>query len=177
LAPLRYALPMEYVFTPPNVYQFRVVVQGISPLIWRRLLLSSDVSLATLHATFRSSSPGATCIYMPSVSTARNTAARVSAVPTSRTTRVTCHLARCTCTEESISPTSTSLLITGSVTSDLQPCYPWTHDVAAPSGRADDFIRGIWLGSLPGGGGAGPGVSAAQPGSRRSSHDWSFMDI
>ena len=39
---------MEHVCTPPNVYQFRVVVQGISPLVWRRLLVCSDMSLATL---------------------------------------------------------------------------------------------------------------------------------
>jgi hypothetical protein len=41
---------MEHGFTPPHVYQFRVVVQGISPLIWRHLLVRSDMSLATLHA-------------------------------------------------------------------------------------------------------------------------------
>jgi Plasmid pRiA4b ORF-3-like protein len=44
---------MEHAFTPPNVYQFRVVVQGISPLIWRRLLIRSDMSLATLHAALQ----------------------------------------------------------------------------------------------------------------------------
>jgi Plasmid pRiA4b ORF-3-like protein len=33
----------------PNIYQLRVVVQGISPLIWRRLLVRSDMSLAALH--------------------------------------------------------------------------------------------------------------------------------
>ena len=37
----------------PNAYQFRVVVQGISPLIWRRLLIPSDTSLATLHAVLQ----------------------------------------------------------------------------------------------------------------------------
>jgi hypothetical protein len=36
-----------------NVYQFRVVLQGISPLIWRRLLIRSDMSLATLHTTLQ----------------------------------------------------------------------------------------------------------------------------
>jgi hypothetical protein len=41
---------MEPSSIPPNVYQFRVVLQGISPLIWRRLLIRSDMSLATLHA-------------------------------------------------------------------------------------------------------------------------------
>jgi len=38
---------------PPCIYQFRVVVQGISPLIWRRLLVRSDMSLATLHTTLQ----------------------------------------------------------------------------------------------------------------------------
>lgn len=38
---------------PPHVYQFRVVLQGISPLIWRRLLLRSDMSLAILHAALQ----------------------------------------------------------------------------------------------------------------------------
>jgi hypothetical protein len=37
----------------PNVYQFRIVVQGISPLIWRRLLIRSDMSLAALHAALQ----------------------------------------------------------------------------------------------------------------------------
>lgn len=31
------------------VYQFRVVLVGISPLIWRRLLVQSDTTLADLH--------------------------------------------------------------------------------------------------------------------------------
>jgi hypothetical protein len=53
LAPLQYPPPMEHAFTAPHVYQFRVVVQGISPLIWRRLLIRSDMSLATLHATLQ----------------------------------------------------------------------------------------------------------------------------
>ena len=44
---------MEHAFTAPHVNQFRVVVQGISPLIWRRLLIRSDMSLATLHAALQ----------------------------------------------------------------------------------------------------------------------------
>jgi hypothetical protein len=44
---------MEQVCIPLNVYQFRVAVQGISPLIWRRLLVRSDMSLATLYATLQ----------------------------------------------------------------------------------------------------------------------------
>ena len=53
MAPLRYPPRMKYAFTPPNIYQFRVVVQGISPLIWRRILIRSDMSLATLHTTLQ----------------------------------------------------------------------------------------------------------------------------
>ena len=44
---------MEHAFTSPHVYQFRVVVQGVSPLIWRRLHIRSDMSLATFHATLQ----------------------------------------------------------------------------------------------------------------------------
>jgi hypothetical protein len=44
---------MEPTSFPPSVYQFRVVMQGISPLIWRRLLVRSDMSLASLHTTLQ----------------------------------------------------------------------------------------------------------------------------
>ena len=33
----------------PGIYQLRVVVQGVSPLIWCRLLVRSSMSLAPLH--------------------------------------------------------------------------------------------------------------------------------
>jgi hypothetical protein len=35
------------------VYPLRVVLSGISPLIWRRLLVCSDSTIADLHATFQ----------------------------------------------------------------------------------------------------------------------------
>ena len=37
----------------PFVYQLRVVLRGVSPLIWRRLLVGSDSSIADLHATLQ----------------------------------------------------------------------------------------------------------------------------
>jgi Plasmid pRiA4b ORF-3-like protein len=37
----------------PFVYQLRVVLRGVSPLIWRRLLVPSDSSIADLHATLQ----------------------------------------------------------------------------------------------------------------------------
>ena len=33
----------------PAIYQLRVVLRGISPLIWRRLLVADEVSIAGLH--------------------------------------------------------------------------------------------------------------------------------
>ena len=33
----------------PAIYQLRVVLHGVSPLVWRRLLVASDTSLAQLH--------------------------------------------------------------------------------------------------------------------------------
>jgi Plasmid pRiA4b ORF-3-like protein len=35
------------------VYQLRVILRGVSPLIWRRLLVRSDSTIADLHATFQ----------------------------------------------------------------------------------------------------------------------------
>ena len=35
------------------VYQFKMVLRGISPMIWRRLLLRSDHSIADLHYTIQ----------------------------------------------------------------------------------------------------------------------------
>ena len=35
------------------VYQLRVVLRGVSPLIWRRLLVRGDSTVADLHATLQ----------------------------------------------------------------------------------------------------------------------------
>ena len=37
----------------PSLYQLRVVVHGVSPLIWRRLLLPADTTIAGLHAVLQ----------------------------------------------------------------------------------------------------------------------------
>jgi hypothetical protein len=37
----------------PSVYQLRVVVRGVSPLIWRRLLILADTTIADLHAVLQ----------------------------------------------------------------------------------------------------------------------------
>jgi len=37
----------------PVVYQLKVVLRGVSPMIWRRLLVRSDSTIADLHATLQ----------------------------------------------------------------------------------------------------------------------------
>ena len=37
----------------PSVYRLRVVVRGVSPLIWRRLLVPADTTIAGLHAVLQ----------------------------------------------------------------------------------------------------------------------------
>ena len=39
--------------SPATVYQLRVVLRGISPLIWRRLLVPADITIADLHAVLQ----------------------------------------------------------------------------------------------------------------------------
>src|SRR5215510_5572249 len=36
-----------------NIYQIRIVLLGISPIIWRRLLVSSNLTIADLHETLQ----------------------------------------------------------------------------------------------------------------------------
>jgi len=43
---------------PSCVYQFRVVVQGISPLIWRQCLVGGDMPLVTIHTMARATALG-----------------------------------------------------------------------------------------------------------------------
>jgi Plasmid pRiA4b ORF-3-like protein len=40
---------MESSHPLPSIYQLRIVTRGISPLIWRRLLVRCDTTLAQLH--------------------------------------------------------------------------------------------------------------------------------
>jgi hypothetical protein len=44
---------VEHSSLSPYTDQFRVVVRVISPLIWRQILIRSDLSLATRHAAPR----------------------------------------------------------------------------------------------------------------------------
>jgi hypothetical protein len=37
----------------PAVHQLRIVVRGVSPLIWRRVLVRGDTTIAALHATLQ----------------------------------------------------------------------------------------------------------------------------
>lgn len=46
-------MPVLLTNREPVVYQLRVVLRGVSPLIWRRLLVCSDSTIADLHATLQ----------------------------------------------------------------------------------------------------------------------------
>jgi hypothetical protein len=41
---------MTIAATPPSIYQFRIVLRGISPLIWRRVLVHSNITLVVVSA-------------------------------------------------------------------------------------------------------------------------------
>src|SRR5713226_1476920 len=44
-------MPFLSTSSEASVYQLRVVLRGVSPLIWRRFLVRSDSTIADLHAT------------------------------------------------------------------------------------------------------------------------------
>src|SRR6266704_3127079 len=46
-------MPEPPAFSEPVVYQLRVVLRGVSPLIWRRLLVRSHSTIADLHASLQ----------------------------------------------------------------------------------------------------------------------------
>ncbi len=46
-------MPFLSTSSEASVYQLRVVLRAVSPLIWRRLLVRSDTTIADLHATFQ----------------------------------------------------------------------------------------------------------------------------
>src|SRR4029450_618192 len=37
----------------PSIHRLRIVLRGVSPLIWRRVLVRGDTSIAALHAAFQ----------------------------------------------------------------------------------------------------------------------------
>ena len=68
----------------PSVYQLRVVVHGVSPLIWRRLLVRADTTIAGLHARCcRPPSAGRARTCTGSSSRVASTASGMSVVPAS----------------------------------------------------------------------------------------------
>jgi Plasmid pRiA4b ORF-3-like protein len=46
-------MPQPVTNPEPVVYQLRVLLRSVSPLIWRRLLVRSNSTIAELHATFQ----------------------------------------------------------------------------------------------------------------------------
>ena len=52
-SPLQYPPPLQPSFIESSIYQLRLVLQGISSLIWRWIFVRSALSLATLQATLQ----------------------------------------------------------------------------------------------------------------------------
>jgi Plasmid pRiA4b ORF-3-like protein len=46
-------MPKASTCSDPSVYELRVVLRGVSPLIWRRVLVIGDPTVAKLHATLQ----------------------------------------------------------------------------------------------------------------------------
>ena len=46
-------MPCLSTSSEPSVYQLRVVLRAVSPLIWRRVLIRSDATIADLHMTLQ----------------------------------------------------------------------------------------------------------------------------
>jgi hypothetical protein len=46
-------MPEASSLSDPAVYELRVVLRGVSPLVWRRLLVRSDTTIADLHTTLQ----------------------------------------------------------------------------------------------------------------------------
>jgi hypothetical protein len=51
---LRYPQRMTISTTPLSIYQLRSVLRSINPLLWRRVLVRSDMTLAYLHTLLQS---------------------------------------------------------------------------------------------------------------------------
>jgi Plasmid pRiA4b ORF-3-like protein len=45
----RYSQGMESILEASNIYQLRIVLRDMSPLVWRRILVRDDTTLAQLH--------------------------------------------------------------------------------------------------------------------------------
>ena len=71
----------------PSVYQLRVVVRGISPLIWRRLLVPADTRSPACTRCCRSPSAGPATTCTGSSSTGASTASPTSVASASATIR------------------------------------------------------------------------------------------
>jgi hypothetical protein len=46
-------MPESSTSSDSSVHQLRVVLRGVSPLIWRRVLVRSDTTIADLHTTLQ----------------------------------------------------------------------------------------------------------------------------
>src|SRR6266540_1854620 len=97
----------------PNIYQLKVVLLGISPIIWRRLLVKSDSTIADLHDTYKSHLDGPTIIFTTSLFMADNTALPISVGSIFVMTRGESNFPTSACASRKSSSTNTILTTSG----------------------------------------------------------------
>ena len=117
--------------TDPVVYQLRVVLRGVSPLIWRRLLVRSDATVADLHRTLQVPSGAATSICIASSSRGGCMARTASSIHAAYGWLISA------CVFESTSCTNTTSSIAGSTTCGLNSYYSWTAEATRCASAAD----------------------------------------
>src|ERR671938_244842 len=92
-----------------EVYQLHVWLCEISPLIWRRLLVRSDSTIADLHYTLQIAPwAGMTPTYIASVSVAKTTVSAASVASAFATIRTRCAYATSTSATMNASSVSTT---------------------------------------------------------------------
>ena len=140
---------------PAVVYRLRIMVAGISPLIWRRLLVPGETTLAELHAVVQTVFGWAVSTFIASSSTAPSTASPTSVARASATTTVTCGLVSWGYARVSGSPTTTTSPLAGG-----SSCA-WSR--SRPAGR-DGSTRAVSAGAGPAHprSGTGPGAFVEQ---------------
>jgi hypothetical protein len=105
-----------------SVYQFKIVLRGVSPMVWRRLLLRSDHNIADLHYAIQISMAGAIptsiCFtFMAKITAWRTKEASFSATTPSRFAWLTSNFA-----SANVAYTNTISMTTGNTTCDSKRC-------------------------------------------------------
>ena len=119
--------------TDVMIYQLKVVLLGISPMIWRRLLVRGDSTIADLHYSSKSLSGGPIPTSTSSASKGKSTELPRSEASASVTTPIRCSLQTLASGWVNVSSTTMTLGTTGSTSSVSKPSAHQSPTAAIPS--------------------------------------------